>query len=101
MWVGPGRSAADLALLRSRGITHVLKRGGDVPNRRDEGIVYLRLDVGDSGSVPALFHTPKAEGVRISAPRDNARRSLFSSRAAATPASLCPRPRVCGERAVN
>ena len=55
MWVGPGRSAADLALLRSRGITHVLKRGGDVPNRRDEGIVYLRLDVGD---IRALFHTP-------------------------------------------
>ena len=62
MWVGPGRSAADLALLRSRGITHVLKRGGDVPNRRDEGIVYLRLDVGDNWQRACPVSYPKSRG---------------------------------------
>ena len=69
MWVGPGRSAADLALLRSRGITHVLKRGGDVPNRRDEGIVYLRLDVGDIGSdaCPVSYPKPRACGYLLRA----------------------------------
>ena len=51
IWLGAGRDAQNLEVLRQRRITHILNVADDVPNfhEAEEGLTYLQLGVVDFG----------------------------------------------------